>query len=149
MFKIVEIRVKETEMIGLGERGERLARFTEWGRHDGYFVTAPMLSSSPLYEKITYETRLLLGSADKLGRWFAVDLSSRYVLVETTAPVDYDYGYVVPVCDLAETACDKPGRLLAIPHKSVEYQTGRYSSGLHGSRILDPASGVFSEIETC
>jgi len=108
-----------------------------------------MSSASPLCEKIVYEARLLFGAATKDGDWCAVDLTDLYSLVETTAPENYDYGYVVPVADVAETVCGKPGRLLAIPHKSLEYQTGRYSSGLHGSRILDSYTGVFSRIETC
>lgn len=149
MFKIVEIRVKEEAMIDLGNRGNRLAGACDWARREGYFLSPPMSSTSIDYEMITHEARIVLGVASKDGVWCAVDKTRHYSLVETTAPADYDYGYVIPVADVEKTVCGKPGRLLAIPHKSVEYQTGRYMSGLHGARILDSHGGVFSEIETC
>ena len=55
-----------------------------------------------------------------------------YVQIYTTAPVDYDYGYVRPIADnVAVTDRGKVVRLVAMPAESVDYQCGRYGSGLN------------------
>jgi hypothetical protein len=67
------------------------------------------------------------------------DHTSEYKLVITNAPEAYDYDYCIPIGlahvdeNMPKTPSSPP-RLVAIPKKSVEYQTARYSSGLYWNR---------------
>jgi hypothetical protein len=47
-----------------------------------------------------------------------------YKLIETNAPVEYDYAYVIPCFKYDDM------RLVLIPEESVAYQCGRYASGM-------------------
>lgn len=52
------------------------------------------------------------------------------VTIYTDAPSAYDYGYVVPVCT-PNNSTIKGLRIVSIPRASVDYQVGRYRSGMH------------------
>lgn len=60
-------------------------------------------------------------------------ISMEYAIVSTTAPVAYDYGYVIPVQEGGGK------RFVAMPLEHVEYQTARYSSGMYHHEIVDKA----------
>jgi hypothetical protein len=54
--------------------------------------------------------------------------------IYTTAPIDYDYNYVKvvgPIVAHTKGASPKPVRKVEIPASRVDYQVGRYQSGLH------------------
>jgi hypothetical protein len=55
-------------------------------------------------------------------------LTRDYERYLTSAPKEYDYDYTLHLGDL-----DEKRRIVAIPIKSAEYQTGRYRSGLYAS----------------
>lgn len=52
-------------------------------------------------------------------------------LVVTMAPKDYDYGYVIEVDPEYGTFNGKNVRLVAMPYGSIDYQCGRYASGMY------------------
>jgi hypothetical protein len=91
-------------------------------------------------ERLTAEQRdLLAGILVRAEVQFSVeDLSDQYLLVATTAPETYDYPYTMPLGGFAEEK-DEFGRRerhVAVQKERKDYQFGRYSSGLHGYRIL-------------
>ena len=55
--------------------------------------------------------------------------------IYTTAPENYDYGYceseVTPYVFIRSDKQEFPIRKVEIPDESVDYQVGRYLSGLH------------------
>lgn len=73
--------------------------------------------------------------AIKLGTYEEV-----YHLVETTAPAAYDYCYTIPLYGQGE---DVTSRFVLIPDARVQFQMGRYGSGLHATARSD----VFDQAE--
>jgi hypothetical protein len=71
-------------------------------------------------------------------------IEETYAVVFTNAPVVYEYEYCIPLVetyDPTETLKknDGKGRLVLIPLERLEYQRGRYSSGLYFSTVLEDA----------
>ena len=66
------------------------------------------------------------------------DLSDQYLLVATTAPEAYDYPYTMPLSGFSEEKDEfgRRERQVAVQKERKDYQFGRYSSGLHGYRII-------------
>lgn len=62
-----------------------------------------------------------------------------YALVETNAPQAYDYGYTVDLGVDEMTTRTGIIRLVAMPVERVEYQCGRYMSGLYLVRMVEVA----------
>lgn len=52
-------------------------------------------------------------------------------LIATSAPVEYDYGYAKQVGK--GTYFGKPVRLVQVPTASLDYQAGRYASGMYAA----------------
>jgi hypothetical protein len=61
------------------------------------------------------------------------------VLVETNAIPDYDYGYCIVAYDsgLYGNDADEFSRLVWIPEDKVDYQRGRYHSGLYRAKVIE------------
>lgn len=60
-----------------------------------------------------------------------------YVPILTNADPQYDYEYTINLFETYSLNRDKPVRLILIPVYHVEYQRGRYSSGLFHSELAD------------
>jgi hypothetical protein len=92
-----------------------------------------MSTTSREYFDIEQCLRSLFGDRQ---HWDTVDVTRKYRLLRTRAPQAYDYGYVIevgtmlPRAEKNETERDAE-RLVAIPRESVEYQSGRYASGMY------------------
>ena len=63
---------------------------------------------------------------------------TEYVPILTNADPQYDYEYTINLFETYSRNRDKPVRLILIPVYHVEYQRGRYSSGLYYSEQADP-----------
>lgn len=92
---------------------------------DGKFVSVPMATTSAAY----IEAHATLNEFFGYSGAFIEDNTSEFSMVRTNAPEAYDYGYVISV------GTTDGSRLLAIPSSRVEYQRGRYSSGLYASTV--------------
>jgi len=57
-----------------------------------------------------------------------------YVAVITNAPDDYDYEYCIRVFRTYLDDGDREGWFVLMPSRSVEYQCGRYHSGLYAAQ---------------
>lgn len=71
-------------------------------------------------------------------------LDSDFRLVRTTAPAAYDGFGTIHLRD--SYLNDRPARLVLIDAKSWDWQTGRYSSGMHGFEVEElGGTGMFTE----
>lgn len=72
---------------------------------------------------------------DQIQTTFAISLgtsfSVNYAMVRTSAPREYDYGYVIELLSYGKE------RVVLIPVGSVTYQTERYGSGLYLCSLED------------
>ena len=69
-------------------------------------------------------------------------LEVEYVPILTNAIRDYDYSYVIDLCNAYSTNFEQSARLILIPVESEKYQRDRYGSGLFFSEraIYTPLS---------
>jgi hypothetical protein len=105
---------------------------------NGVFYTRAMSTASAAYFDIEQCLRSLFGDGSSIvasaedretsGKWVVCDYSDIYKLVRTRAPKDYDYAYCVDVGRVDGMSSEE--RLVAMPADKVEYQSGRYSSGM-------------------
>ena len=109
---------------------ENIYNLTKLHSDDDKFVSEIMSTTEDRYFAIESYLRSLFG--DRGSRWDTKDLTSEYSLLRTSAPVDYDYGYVIEI-DTCPGLGGKIDRMVAMPKTRVEYQSGRYSSGLFTS----------------
>jgi hypothetical protein len=89
------------------------------------YASKAMSTTSSDYFNVEAGLRSLFGDQTK---WKVIDYSDNYALVRTRAPVDYDYGYCVQVGVVTTEFGEE--RLVAMPKDRVEYQSGRYGSGM-------------------
>ena len=61
----------------------------------------------------------------------------RYVLLYTTAPIDYDNFGLVPLTNFSE------GRLVLMPEQHVNYYVERVSSGWHSAHPSDLVNALY------
>jgi hypothetical protein len=137
MFRIVQFTMDYDKLIEAGKTNEytvrRIQEDTEIGRRGDNFVSEPMATTERRYFDIEQGLRSMFG--DRI-HWDVVDITDKYRLLRTRAPRAYDYGYVIEVGEMPfrpeknETERDTE-RLVAIPKESVEYQSGRYASGMY------------------
>jgi len=129
MFRIIQLTIDSKSLIDVAESRrttvDALRKYVDLGRDGKNFVSEPMATTSAKYFDAEQCLRSIFG--DRI-HWDVKDLTADYKLFRTRAPVDYDYGYVVEIGRM--DGRDKEERLVAIPHKSVEYQSGRYASGM-------------------
>lgn len=109
---------------------ESIYNLTKLHSDDDKFVSEIMSTTEDRYFAVESYLRCLFG--DRGSRWDTKDLTSEYRLLRTSAPKDYDYGYVIEI-GTCPGLSGKIDRMVAMPAKSVEYQSGRYSSGLFTS----------------
>jgi hypothetical protein len=105
---------------------------------NGVFYTKAMATTSSDYFEVESALRSLFGDGSSInttdenreisGKWVVCDYSDIYRLLRTRAPREYDYDYVVEVGTMAGEFGEE--RLVAMPEDRVEYQSGRYSSGM-------------------
>jgi len=131
MFRIVQFKIDRGELVKKSEthRGavaSLQAEVEDLGTVGDSFITEPMATTSAKYFAVEQTLRYLFG--DRI-HWDTEDLTASYRLLRTRAPQAYDYGYVVEVGRMDGESGEE--RLVAMPHKSVEYQSGRYSSGMY------------------
>jgi len=129
MLRIIEWRLPRNETVALAETRkssvERLQKLVHMHSDNGdEFVIEPMATTSDLYFQVEQILRSLFGDPPHLAK----DLTADYALLRTRAPVAYDYDYVIQIGTVAGEFGEE--RLVAMPKKSVEYQSGRYSSGM-------------------
>lgn len=129
MFRIVQIRVPFQSILDAHESNkyavERLQESADFQRDGDDYVSEPMATTSAQYFRTEQYLRGVFGDPPHLF----VDLTGNYKLLRTRAPQAYDYGYVIEVGTVqGESEIE---RLVAIPHERVEYQSGRYASGLY------------------
>jgi hypothetical protein len=86
-------------------------------------------------------------------RTIAVEIDNHkieYVPILTNADPQYDYEYTINLFETYSLNRDKPARLILIPVYHVEYQRGRYNSGLFYSEQADsklyPAEDMHREL---
>jgi hypothetical protein len=129
MFRIVQFKIPVAQFDKLIEdRPDAARRFYDGvgdiARHDGFYTSLPMSTTSAAYFMSEQNLRSLVGDPPHLIE----DVTSTFALLRTRAPKAYDYSYVIDIGTMQGEWGEE--RLVAIPKRSVEYQSGRYSSGM-------------------
>jgi hypothetical protein len=73
---------------------------------------------------LSYEESCIEDSTIDLGEM------GQFVIVGTNAPVEYDYGYTINLWEY------NGERLVLVDASRLDYQLGRYGSGLNHSKVL-------------
>lgn len=130
MLRIIHFKIDRKKLVDVAESRrttvDALQNYVDLHSDGDSFVTEAMSTASAAYFDAEQCLRSLFG--DRI-HWDVVDMSSNYKLFRTRAPKAYDYGYVVEVGRV--DGRDKEERLVAIPLERIEYQSGRYSSGMY------------------
>jgi hypothetical protein len=132
MFRIIQFALPYEKTIKLADEDsphrrtvERIQKITRIDRDGDAFVTPPMATTSALFFEVEQLVRSMFGDPPHLIR----DLTAKYRLLRTRAPESYDYGYVIEIGRVTGEFGEE--RLVAMPQERVEYQSGRYSSGMY------------------
>lgn len=130
MFRIVRFRIPVDQFDELIESRKEVARrfYDEAGtffRGDGFYVSPPMSTTSKQFFVAEQYLRSLVGDPPHLIE----NLTADYKLLRTRAPQAYDYNYVIEIGKMQGEFGEE--RLVAMPKRHVEYQSGRYSSGMY------------------
>jgi hypothetical protein len=136
MFRIIQFKVDREKLLNLAESREstvrRLNEIVDFGTVGDDWYTEPMSTTSAKAFEVEGLLRSLFG--DRMG-WDFVDLSAKYRLLRTRAPQAYDYGYVIEIGRMDGEFGEE--RLVAMPKDRVEYQSGRYASGMYSPTTCD------------
>jgi hypothetical protein len=128
MFRIIQFKIPEAQYEKLiEERPDATLRFHEEAnvaKVDGFYVSVPTSTTSSKFFVAEQYLRSLVGDPPHLIE----DVTDRYSLLRTRAPKAYDYDYVIDIGTMPGEFGEE--RLVAIPKRSVEYQSGRYASGM-------------------
>jgi len=129
MFRIVQFKIPVEQFERLiEERSEATRRFYDaagdLARVDGFYTSLPMSTTSAMFFVAEQYLRSLVGDPPHLIE----DVTERFALFRTRAPQSYDYGYVIEIGKMQGEFGEE--RLVVIPKRSIEYQSGRYSSGM-------------------
>lgn len=129
MFRIVQFKipVEQYEKL-IEERHDATRRFhdqTDMQRDGAFYTSLPMSTTSAKFFVAEQYLRSLVGDPPHL----IDNVTERYALLRTRAPKSYDYAYVIDIGTMPGEFGEE--RLVAIPKRSVEYQSGRYASGMH------------------
>lgn len=131
MFRIIRIEIDAEKFIAAYKTNEAtVKRLQDWGDLDSncdVYASKAMATTSSDYFNVEAGLRSLFGDANP-ETWRAIDYSEQYTLVRVRAPKDYDYGYCVEVGTVTTEFGEE--RLVAVPQKSLEYQSGRWGSGM-------------------
>ena len=142
MFRIVRIEVDYDALIEKGETRrdqiKRLYELADLQSSNGVFYTKAMSTTSAAYFEVEQIFRSMFGDGSTIvataedreyhAKWVVCDYSDIYKLLRTRAPRDYDYAYCVEVGTMQGEFGEE--RLVAVPKDRVDYQSGRYSSGM-------------------
>jgi hypothetical protein len=135
MFRIIQFQLPKERLIELAETNrdsvERVQNLVRIDSIDGFFVTEPMATTSAKYFELEQYIMGLFHTPAKLTK----DLTGDYRLLRTRAPKAYDYGYCIEIGTMQGEFGEE--RLVAMPAKSVEYQSGRYMSGMYTPVLID------------
>jgi len=129
MFRIVRFKVPQSEVVErLDLEDPDLNRLREQSPdiqlEGDFYVSAPMSTTSAQYFIVEQTLRCMFGDPSHLFE----DLTPGYRLLRTSAPKAYDYDYCIDIGTMKGEWANE--RLVAVPRKSVEYQSGRWSSGM-------------------
>ena len=138
MFRIIRIEIDKEALIEASKyRDDTVCRIQDLGAlesSNGVFYTRAMSTASEEYFELEGYLRSLFGDGSSIvataedrevsGKWVVCDYTDIYKLLRTRAPKDYDYGYCVEIGTVGKE------RLVAMSEDRVEYQSGRYSSGM-------------------
>lgn len=129
MFRIIQFKIPRKQFEQLIEEEKTATRrfYDKAGNLslvDGFYVSLPMSTTSAQFFECEGYLRSLVGDPPHL----IDDVTATFSLLRTRAPVAYDYGYVITVGTMPGEFGEE--RLVAIPKRSVEYQSGRYASGM-------------------
>lgn len=108
-----------------------LRRCAEWSPRGDNYWSEPLTSFSKAYSEIMHAL------SDRAIKHEILDITDDYFFYATLAPEDYDYdGFGTMNLFTGPTipAGSKSERFVAIPKKRIEYQLGRYHSGMYGAR---------------
>lgn len=130
MFRIVQFKIPVEQLDRLiEERPEATRRFYDavesLDRYQGFYTSNPMSTTSKEFFVAEQYLRSLVGDPPHL----IADLTANYRLLRTRAPKDYDYGYVIEIGKMQGEFGEE--RLVAMPQERVNYQSGRYASGMY------------------
>ena len=142
MFRIIRFEIDKEALIERAEsRRDTVRRVQDLGdiqSSGDVFYTKAMATTSADYFEVESALRSLFGDGSSIvataedrpvsGKWVVCDYSDIYRLLRTRAPREYDYDYVVEVGVMQGEFGEE--RLVAMPEDRVEYQSGRYSSGM-------------------
>lgn len=128
MFRIVQFKIPVEQYEGLIERSpEATRRFhdkTDMTRDGAFYTSLPISTTSAEFFVAEQYLRSLVGDPPHL----IDDVTERFTLLRTRAPQSYDYGYVIEIGKMNGEFGEE--RLVVVPKRSVEYQSGRYASGM-------------------
>lgn len=132
MIRIIRFEIDDEALYAAhkASRGtvERLQDLLDLSSSNDVYSSEAMATTSAKFFEAEGYLRSLFGDGGESGKWQAIDYTEQYALLRTRAPKDYDYGYCVEVGQVAGEFGDE--RLVAMPKDRVEYQSGRYSSGM-------------------
>ena len=128
MFRIVQFKIPAEQYEQLIEdHSDATLRFHEEAnvaKVDGFYVSVPLSTTSAKFFVAEQYLRSLVGDPPHL----IDDVTDRFSLLRTRAPKAYDYDYCIDIGTMQGEFGEE--RLVAVPKRSVEYQSGRYSSGM-------------------
>lgn len=130
MFRIIQFKIPAAQFEKLIEDQPTTTRrfYDKAGdlqKIEGFYTSVPMSTTSAQFFECEQYLRSLVGDPPHLIE----DVTERFSLLRTRAPKDYDYNYVITIGRMDGEFGEE--RLVAIPKRSVEYQSGRYSSGMY------------------
>jgi hypothetical protein len=128
MFRIIQVKIPAEQYEQLIEdRPDATLRFHEKAnvaKVDGAYVSVPMSTTSKQFFIAEQCLRSLVGDPPHLIE----DVTDRFSLLRTRAPKAYDYDYCIDIGTMNGEFGEE--RLVVVPRRSVEYQSGRYASGM-------------------
>jgi len=130
MFRIIQFAIPYEDFIKKAGDGanrstvEGIQENCKLDRDGDKWVSEPIATTSARFFVVEQYLRSLYGDPPHLIK----DVTAKYKLLRTRAPVAYDYGYVVEIGTMPGEFGEE--RMVAIPKESVEYQSGRYCSGM-------------------
>ena len=136
MLKVTQFIVPDTAFDELYEAPETIKAMVqarEWDARygDEQMASSPLVSGTLDYVRTQYGLDYLLGKGAATAR----DVTRDYQLLRTNAPLRYDHVNVIGVGTM--TGDHGPERLVVVPKAQLEYQCGRYSSGLFAFTLCD------------
>jgi hypothetical protein len=129
-FTIVRFALAESTLhaaLSSGPEARRALRSIAWGSRET--EAGEVLVTPPALPARAADLRKVLAAIDGLTE---IDATGEYTLGYSTSPEAYDSFGTMTV------SADGEERLVAIRNEHVEWQVGRYASGLHGFRRLSP-----------